>query len=77
MVWIIIICFVVLVALAVFIYTIPSDSAPKPKKKSKEQKAKEMAEVTLNAEVAKDWKSIAERSTSPPPTPIRLGSRRF
>src|SRR5258708_38269906 len=61
MFWIIILCFIVLVALAVVIYTLPSDSVLKPKKKSKELKVQLMAESLAQMEAGKDWKTIAER----------------
>ena len=62
MLWIIVLCFIVLVAFAVVIYTLPSDSGtPKIKKKAKEVRAQLVAESMASIDAGKDWKAIAER----------------
>lgn len=61
MFWIIIVCFIALIALGVVIYTMPSSAQKTSKKRAKETRAHKAAEESSKIEAAKDWKIIAER----------------
>jgi len=58
MFWIIIVCFVILIALAVVIYFLPANQVGKRKKK-KDKKPVLVADAEVD--FSKDWKSIAQR----------------